>query len=629
MYIYFGFEVVAYKIDKSKQKQFKQQEAHLASLPIGIDLGTSNSVICVFENNQAKPIILPRGLSKSGTPLLPSLVGFDKKSSKIYVGHEATTQESEDDAFVREIKRQMGTQNKTRLGNQDYSPQVISAFILKRLKDYMIESRKIKDEREVNEAIISVPANFMDAQRQATLDAAKIAGFNVPMLIPEPTAAALAFGIDNLDIDEQIMVFDFGGGTLDISLLEMFEGVIDVKRVNGDSKLGGKDIDDILFNWVKSEVNKNHPGAIWSIKDFELRSICEDAKIRLSKQTDFVISSSQALRYKGESIPLEVNLSRQQFDKIISPILERAQICIENLLKGDGKINKRIEKSTIGRILMVGGSTYIPAVRDRVSDVMNRQVLNDVNPDLAVAIGACLRAAIYQGAIEPEKEMMLADISPFSVGVEVAELMNDRIISGIFSPLILQNAPIPTASTHQYSLMHTQQSSVNVKLYQGNSKYTKENELLSSVSLENIPPSLTDEPRNLNIDFKFDLSGIVTLNVGVEGTSIKGKLNADPRQGRLDSDQIIAAQHSLAHLNSIPIGSIDQSPSLEQRAEDSPNFVKVKAIVNRARKIIKTSSNPPMENALNNLYAAILNGNIDQIEDAEEKLTDIILDGNH
>ena len=600
----------------------------MASLPVGIDLGTSNSVICVFEDKKVKPIVLPRPLSKSGTPLLPSLVGFDHKSNKFYVGHEATIQESEDDAFVREIKRHMGTQHKTRLGNQEYTPQAISAFILKRLKDYMMESKGIKNDQEINEAIISVPANFMDAQRQATLDAAKIAGFNVPMLIPEPTAAALAFGIDNLEIDEQIMVFDFGGGTLDISLLEMFEGVIDVKRINGDSKLGGKDIDDALFSWVKSEINRMHPGATWNIKDFELRSICEDAKIRLSAQKEFVVSSSTALKYKGEVIPLEIELSRQKFDEIISPILNRAQVCIENLLKGDGKTNKRIDRSTIGRILMVGGSTYVPAVRDRVSEIMNRQVLNDVNPDLAVAIGACLRAAIYQGAIEPEKEMMLADISPFSVGVEVAEMMNDRIISGIFSPLILQNAPIPTASTHQYSLMHTQQSSVNVKLYQGNSKYTKENELLSSVSLENIPPSVTDEPRNLNIDFKFDLSGIVTLNVGVEGTSIRGKLNADPRQGRLDNDQIVLAQKNLERLGSSSIPSLDKPVPMEHQVEDSPHFIKVKAIINRARKLIKTSPNPEMERALNNLYAAIVRGDVDGIEEAEETLTDIILEGN-
>ena len=595
-------------------------------LPIGIDLGTSNSVVCIFEDGKAKPIRLPRPLSKKGNSLLPSLVGLSELDNKLYVGHKATEFEDDKDCFVREIKRHMGTDYTVNLGQSIYTPQEVSAQILKLLKEYTSETEL---GMMMNEAIISVPANFKDAQRQATLDAAKIAGLNVPMLIPEPTAAALAFGVNNMEIDENIVVFDFGGGTLDISLLEMFEGVIEVKRIDGDSNLGGKDIDDLVFNWVKLQVDQQYPGATWAIGDFALKSICEEAKVKLSSQNEYILSHAMALNYKGSHAPLELRLNQDIFGQIISSALDKATACLENILKGDGRQKKRIDRSSISRVLMVGGSTYIPSVRDRVSSVLNLDVSHDVDPDLAVGIGACLRSAIFQGAIEPEKEIMLADISPFSVGVEIVEIVNNHVVPGIFSPLIHQNAPIPTTSFHNYSLMHLDQSAVTIKLFQGNSKFTIENEMLAEAEIENIPPSETNTPRQLGINFKFDLSGIVSLDVNVEGTDLDANLSADPRQGRMDDAQLLLAQEKLSAESSSHQLAVENYSSIESLVENSPGYQKVKGIIRRAKKIINKNPNPSLEAAVNDLYQSLIEDDQMSINENEEIVTDLILESEY
>jgi molecular chaperone DnaK len=590
--------------------------------PIGIDLGTSNSVICVFQDGEAKPIVLPRPLSKKATPLLPSLVGYSKDEDRVYVGHKATEYEDDPDCFVSEIKRYIGTDFKAQLGLEQYSPQEISAHVLKLLGDYVTES---VTKTTVTEAIISVPANFKDAQRQATLDAAKIAGIDVPMLIPEPTAAALAFGIDHLEIDELVLVFDFGGGTLDISLLELCEGVIEVKRIDGDSHLGGKDIDDLLLSWVKDKVNQQYPGAQWLITEAALKNLCEEAKIKLSSSSSFIISSPMSLLHNEKKLPLQITLTQDGFKSIIETVLDRAKERLENIFKGDGRSKKRIDKNSVSRILMVGGSTYIPAVRECVTQVMQRPVSNEINPDLAVAVGACIRSAIYTGVIEPEKEIMLADISPFSVGIEIVEIVGERLVPGIFSPLIMQNTPIPTSSTHEYSLMHPEQEEVSIKLFQGNSKYTIDNEMISEAEISEIPPSTTDKPRKLKIDFSFDLSGIVSLVVGLENTNLKAILRADPRQGRLGEDQIQQASSRLqnkGHLSS----NISNEQSLELLAEDTPSYSQVKGIIKRAKKVYRKSSDDRVKQVLSDLYNALIADDQAEIEVYDEQLTDLILE---
>lgn len=602
----------------------------MSSTAFGIDLGTSNSVICAYIDGRPQALLLDK-VSQSRSPIMPSIIGMQSESD-ILIGAPAVQLEGDATRFVREAKRHIGTNHRFQFGNRHVSPQEVGAFVLKGLTENIIHRPGI--ELPVTEAVISVPANFTDAQRQATMDAAKIMGLNVPMLIPEPTAAALAYGIQNLDADEKLVVFDFGGGTLDISLLEMFSGVIDVERVAGDHQLGGKDIDDAIVEWVRQQISRKYPGAQMTIAPNLLKRKCQLAKISLSNSYSQTIFEMNAILYRGQQVPLQIEITREDLTVIMNPILKRATDCIEDLLRGDGS-NRRVPLESISRILMVGGSTYIPEVRQRVSEIFGKQVSTDINPDLAVAMGACARSAIYKGIAKDD--FMLADISPFSVGVETMVETNTGPRSGYFSVLLEKNAPIPSRSTHTFHLLHPEQDSVDVKVFQGNSQWTAENEFIGSKEINNIPPSLTETPRNLEVDFSFDVSGILELGIRIPDTNINTTLELNPRSGRMSDNDKIQAQNFLNSVNStsstdapLDISSIviqgDQTPSSSTGSvEDSPLYPQYRAMLKRAKKMAKLHSSKKLDRAITNLEQAIIRQS-PNVDDLEDTLTDILLD---
>lgn len=575
--------------------------------PVGIDLGTSNSVLCAYINGKPMPIPLTSGLSQNGSCLMPSLVGFDRDTSSIVAGFAARNYAGDPTCFIQEAKRKIGTSHRFILGERSLTAQEVGAIVLKNIISH---TKQVPDlTLPITEAIISVPANFTDAQRQATMDAAHIAGLTVPMLIPEPTAAALAYGIQNLDADEKIVVFDFGGGTLDISLLEMCGGVIDVERIAGDHQLGGKDIDDQLLQWVQKEIAFKYGSVNWITSMVSLKMECEKAKIALSKQYSYIISIPMAFVYKGQPTPLYVEINQSIFMNVIDPILRRASDCIDNLLRGDAK-NRRVPVESISRVLMVGGSTYIPVVRQRVSELFKKEVSLDINPDLAVAMGACARAAIYKGV--SQDDFMLADISPFSVGVEV--------IDGRFSVLLEKNAPIPSRSSHDFHLLHPAQTAVDIRVFQGNSQWAAENEFIGSKEIQNIPPSSTDIPRNLTIDFSFDISGILELGVTIPNTGITTKLELNPRVGRMSEADKLRAQEFIQN------NSVNKEPeSTVIFLETAPNYGYYKAILKRAHQKMEKTPSVHLGQAIQNLENGIVM-NSSNLEDLEDTLTEILLD---
>ena len=373
---------------------------------IGIDLGTSTSEICVYRKGESQPIPDP----SSKVPIIPSIVAMSSKE-ELLVGDLAHSRVDLPGEGIREVKRKMGSGEKIILQSQEYRPEQISALILRKLKENAEEALGAT----IKEVAISVPANFPDAARQATLSAGELAGLKVLRLINEPTAAALAFGISNIDIEEQLVVFDFGGGTLDITVLEMVAGVLDVKSSFGDSQLGGKDFDEKMIALILGKFQAEYPDAQISEKSlYALKSVAESAKKALSTQHSHKVFVSNFTLVSNELIDLDVEVTRQEFEQAIAPLLERGRDCVRQALNA-----KKIRPSTIDRVLLVGGTTYIPAVRRLVAEIFGREPLADVNPDLAVGIGASISAALSQDLISDESSIILTDVAPFGLGIDV------------------------------------------------------------------------------------------------------------------------------------------------------------------------------------------------------------------
>lgn len=573
--------------------------------PIGIDLGTSTSVLTAFIDGRPKPI--RSSLSERGSPIVPSLVAW-REGDGFLVGYSAGNERGQSGNFVQEVKRGMGTDVRVPVGPHLLRPQEVSALLLRRLA----ESAAAAVGGPITEAVISIPAVFKDAARQATLDAAAIAGLKVPVLVAEPTAAALAYGVQHLDADERVMVFDFGGGTLDITLLQMCEGAIDVERVDGDQHLGGKDIDDAILAEVKRRFI-NTGGTLNPRAETEIKRQCEIAKIVLSSEDDAPIFVANAGSRSGKSSALDERLTRNQFNGLLAPMLDKAGDLVHRLLAGDGSRYRRVDPKTVTRVLLVGGSTYIPAVRQRVAEIMGRDVRAEVHPDLAVSMGACVRAAIHAGVEGAGRSLVLADVSPFAVGVEVVQSLRDGIVvPGVFSPLIERNQPIPHRSSHVYHLMHPKQDGCNINVFQGNGAFVAENEQIACAQIKDIPPSPTDEPRELHINFSFDLSGIVSLEVRVPNTSVVSTLQADPRLGRMSDTEKTAAAALVA-----------------PKFEDSPYFATAKPLIDRAAKVISSVGEANAQRtaaALKKLKGALVSGNKSMIDAAEDEMADALLD---
>ncbi len=493
---------------------------------IGIDLGTSTSEIAVYRN---EPVVLPDPTWK--TPIVPSLVAVDSKG-RLQVGETARSNVDIPGRGAREIKRKMGTGETVQLMNNSYRPEEISAMILRKLKENAEEALNTA----VTEVVLSVPANFADAARNATMTAAELAGLKVLRAINEPTAAALAFGIKHINAEEQLVVFDFGGGTLDISVCEMLDGILDVKCSYGDPRLGGKDIDEAIARYLLEQFQRQYPRAKSSERQInELKSYSEKTKRALSTQTTYSDVLLNFAQQNGEPIDLELELSRAEMERIIAPILERARDCIRLALNA-----KKLRPSSIDRVLLVGGTTYIPAVRKLVAEMFNKDPKADVEPDLAVAMGACITAAQATGVISEEDGIILTDVCPFSLGVDPISLVGGQLVV-IYEPLIERNQHVPFSCKKEYHLLHTQQEIVEIHLYQDNLGTAKIPADATDTGLvariEGIPPASDGQPHPVEVDFSYDINGLVTLKARIPAINREVTLKHMPNVARMDSEQ--------------------------------------------------------------------------------------------
>ena len=463
---------------------------------IGIDLGTTNSCVAVMEGG--KPTVIANA---EGARTTPSVVAFTKNNERL-VGEPAKRQAvTNADNTISSIKRDMGTDHGRTINGKKYSPQQISAFILQKLK---ADAESYLGEK-VTEAVITVPAYFNDAQRQATKDAGKIAGLEVKRIINEPTAAALAYGLNN-EKDQKIMVYDLGGGTFDVSIIDIGDGVIEVLSTNGDTHLGGDDFDQKIMDWMVREFKAKEGVDLSGDKMAmqRLKEAAEKAKKELSASATtninlpFITATAEGPKH------FDMDLSRAKFEELISDLVERTAIPVQNAMRDAG-----LNNSDIGKVLLVGGSTRVPCVQEKVRQLTGQEPSKTLNPDECVALGASIQGGKLSGDKDAGTDILLLDVTPLTLSIET--------MGGIATPLIERNTTIPTRKSQVFSTAADNQPAVDINVLQGERKFARDNKSLGQFRLDGIPPAMRGVPQ-IEVTFDIDANGIVNVSAKDLGT---------------------------------------------------------------------------------------------------------------
>ena len=472
---------------------------------LGIDLGTTNSAVAVMENG--KPTILENPEGKRTTP---SVVAF--KGEEVIVGDAAKRQMITNPNTITSIKRHMGEKYHVDVNGKEFTPEEISAKILSYIKSFA--EKKLG--QKVSKAVITVPAYFNDAQRQATKNAGKIAGLQVERIINEPTAAALAYGLEKTDKEQKILVFDLGGGTFDVSILDMSEGTFEVVATSGDNELGGDDWDHAIMNWLIDEAKKEFGVDLSSDKMAmqRLKDAAEKAKIDLSGQlTTQILLPFISMNANGP-INIEKELTRAKFEELTKPLLERTRKPVEDALKESG-----FSKSEIDEVLLVGGSTRMPAVQKMVEDLIGKPANHSINPDEVVAMGAAIQGGVLSGEVD---DILLIDVTPLTLSIET--------MGGIATPLIKRNTTIPVTKSQIFSTAVDNQPSVDIRVVQGENKMAAANKLLGEFQLGGIQPAKAGVPQ-IQISFNIDANGIMSVTAKDLKTNEESSITIKDSQG--------------------------------------------------------------------------------------------------
>ncbi|KOA79414.1 molecular chaperone DnaK [Bacillus stratosphericus] len=477
---------------------------------IGIDLGTTNSCVAVLEGGEPKVIA-----NAEGARTTPSVVAF--KNGERQVGEVAKRQSITNPNTIMSVKRHMGTDFKVEVEGKNYTPQEISAIILQHLKSYA----EAYLGEEVTKAVITVPAYFNDAERQATKDAGKIAGLEVERIINEPTAAALAYGLDKTDEDQTILVYDLGGGTFDVSVLELGDGVFEVRSTAGDNRLGGDDFDQVIIDHLVAEFKKEN--GIDLSKDKMALQRLKDAAEKAKKDLSGVSSTQISLPFitAGDAGPLhlELTLTRAKFEELSADLVERTMTPVRQSLKDAG-----LSASEIDKVILVGGSTRIPAVQEAIKKETGKEPHKGVNPDEVVALGAAIQGGVITGDV---KDVVLLDVTPLSLGIET--------MGGVFTKLIERNTTIPTSKSQVFSTAADNQTAVDIHVLQGERPMAADNKTLGRFQLTDIPPAPRGVPQ-IEVSFDIDKNGIVNVRAKDMGTGKEQNITIKSSSGLSDDE---------------------------------------------------------------------------------------------
>ena len=478
---------------------------------IGIDLGTTNSVVAVMEGG--KPTVIANA---EGMRTTPSIVGFSKTGERL-VGQLAKRQAIlNPDKTIASIKRHMGEDYKKNIDGKDYTPQEISAMILRKLAD---DASSYLGEK-VTSAVITVPAYFNDAQRQATKDAGKIAGLDVLRIVNEPTAAALAYGIEK-DQSEKVLVFDLGGGTFDVSILEIGDGVHEVLSTSGDTHLGGDDFDQKIMDWICEEFKKQEGIDLTGDKQAmqRIKEAAEKAKCELSSVVETNINLPFITADANGPKHLDLTLTRAKFEELSYDLLERCKKPVEQALKDAG-----LGKNEINEVVLVGGSTRIPAVQQLVKEYTGKEPNQSVNPDEVVAVGAAVQAGVLAGEV---KDIVLLDVTPLTLGIET--------MGGVMTPLVPRNTTIPVSKSQVFSTAENNQTAVDINVLQGERPMSSDNKSLGMFRLEGIAPAMRGIPQ-IEVTFDIDANGIVNVSAKDKATNKEQKITITNSSNLTESD---------------------------------------------------------------------------------------------
>ncbi len=514
---------------------------------IGIDLGTSTTEAAVIQNG--KPLMI---FNLENEIITPSAVGIDE-TGEFVIGEKARAQYLlSPEKTAIEVKRKIGTNETISLGEDSYTPVELSAKLLEYVKTYA--SKYLKT--EINRAVISVPAYFDDLQRQATVEAGKKAGLEVMRILNEPTAAALSYGLEHMEEESHILVYDLGGGTFDVTLLEMFDGVLEVKASSGDNQLGGKDFDEKIMNWLIEQFqNKYHVDL--TADNFAMVKLKEEAercKKALSKDHSYHILIPMIAEKSGEPLALDETITVETFEEMTKELIDRTHPPIDVVLADSGILPEEID-----RVILVGGSTRMPLVAKDIGHYLKMEPAQAVNPDYAVAEGAAIQAGIIEGSIQPEDSIIITDVNPYTLGIRVIdEYSVDRM-----AVVIPRNVTIPVTRSETYFTSSDNQTVAHIEIYQGESSAASRNHFLGDFEVHGIPPKKAKAER-INVEFSYNLNGMLNVTATIPSTGADASIEINMMQETTPEEELIDVS----------------------KWKDAPNAAEFRTIIRRAEKML-------------------------------------------
>ena len=577
---------------------------------IGIDLGTTTSEIAYIENGEPK--IIPDCF---GNRIVPSVVG-EKEDGTVIVGQVAYNQLiPSPDRTVAEVKRLIGSDTKITMGDKEYMPHEISSLILKELKKYAEDYLG----EEVVEAVITVPANFNNSQRKVTKLAGEMAGLKVERIINEPTAAAIAYGINNSEKEEKILVYDLGGGTFDVSVLEMFEGILDVKSSRGNDRLGGKDFDSRIEKYIEKEFEKIYKQNLYKDIDVQnklsiklrIKEAAINAKKELSNQLSTTINIPFITVIENKPVSISLELKRDKFNELTKDLVERTTEKIDEALKA-----ANLKEKDIDTVILVGGSSRIPAVKELMESKFEGKIISGINPDEAVAMGSAIQAGIKSNQITCEENLIITDKCSYNLGTSIIKIGDGKIINGAFDCIIPIDSSIPCSKKKIYYTAVDNQEEVRIEVYEGNEELAEDNTKIGDFLLKGVPKGRAGE-ESIEVQFDYDLNGILQVKATIVST---GKsINKI-----IDNFKLIKLpQDALVDENIYERFKIDEWMNYDLACDVKGTIELAEKKINNS-KTIEGDEEYKIEKLLEDLKLAVIYDNKELVEKYDEELTDVL-----